>query len=129
MMDHAERVLQRRNTRALIDADPVDVEIFRSTTTETAGGGTRKSTPSGLGRKQRFRLAPASMFTNLTQMMAAQIEGMVPRQEWVILGRHDADIRKDDLLQINGVPYKVFFVDPKREYQTLARVHQEGKVA
>lgn len=125
VMDSTERIMARRNTTEFIRADAISVKLIRSTRVASGAGGTVSGSTIELD-PQFFRLVPAqsSVFKAITE----KIEGPIPQEEWLIVGRYNADIQKDDEFTNEGRRYQVKTLSTDRGYRTAAGVVDRGAV-
>lgn len=94
--------VQRKNTEAFINADPIVVSLVPRVKTKTAGGGKKmeKGTPKSA---QKFRLIPQGD----VQPSVQTPDGIQLTPTFVLLGKFDADIDRWDTFQLNGHDYQV----------------------
>lgn len=111
MMDKKALPLLRKNLDAFIRADPVTITLIRSQKLKSAAGGYTKGLPQDI-TPQQFRLVTFQRrlysFTN-----TGQVSGYVPVLKYVLIGRYNCDIQRDDEFYLNGNHYKVSSIEPK----------------
>lgn len=112
----AELAVQRRNTRAFIAADAVEVELSRATRTPDGAGGFETGTPTLLA-PQRFRLLPQE--DGATARTTAEGETATP--EYILMGDADVDVARWDTFTLAGRRYQVLYID-NRQYEIKAEV-------
>lgn len=123
-MTEAQRLLvRRRQIRAFVDQEPLQVVIQRRAQIETPGGGKRLQNLAPLPA-QRARLVPAGSIHAET---ALTDEGSVERADYVLVfDRPNADVQKKDELVANGQRYEVVSVDLTHAHKSLAGVVGRG---
>lgn len=112
MLDRAGLRVLRLNLDAFITSDPITITLTRLTRVKTANGGFKKEAPAFIG-PQTFRLTPfkrrLSNFTTNTQ------DGDIPRIEYIMTGRWDADIERWDEFTYNGDQFMVVSIERKSD--------------
>lgn len=103
------RVL-RRNLEQFIRDDPIEVTLTRTTKVLTANGGVKDGVTSSTS-PQTFRLVPfkrrLSDFTTNTQ------DGAIPKTDFVLIARWDADIQRWDKFTYMDDNYIVVSIETK----------------
>lgn len=100
------------------------ISLTRSTPkVKTAAGGKVKGVPENLD-PQLFRVT--SMKRRVTQSQSNIVEGSVTVSSYVLVGRWDADVQKNDVFVLDSGRYKVESVEPGRAYRTLAILEYSG---
>lgn len=112
MLDLKAMPTLRQNLKEFINADPIDIVLTRPTLTATAAGGFIRGEPTVLTR-QRFRLVPFKRRLSSTQSTTQM--GNVSVLEYVLVGRWNANIRRDDEFTMNGDNYRVVSIEPKAD--------------
>lgn len=112
----AELAVQRRNTRAFIAADAVEVELSRTTRTDDGAGGFEQGSVTLLG-PQTFRLLPQE--DGATARTTAEGETATP--EYILMGDSDVDVERWDTFTLAGRRYQVVYID-NRQYEIKAEV-------
>lgn len=102
-----EITYQRRNTKAFIDADPIQVTLTETPRTETADGGWRKGAPVARDL-QTFRLIPQSDIMPQVQTP----DGIALTPGYVLLGEHSCIMERWDTFELNGLKFMI--VSPVR---------------
>ena len=126
MSTRVEVLVQRRQTVAYLAAPEArEIVLTRPTPkVRTAGGGRTKGTPLDLA-PQTFRVVPIKR--RVTPSQSNIVEGTVTVNQYVLVGRWDADVKKDDEFELDGGRYKVDSVEPGRQYRTLAILTFRGQ--
>lgn len=123
-MRHSELVISRRNSKAFIDAESVDISFERrATDNQTVSGGRSPAVQVTLPA-QRMRLVSVSMVPNFVREEAA---GRVFDESWILVGAPDADVASDDEFEAYGDWWVVEAVDVVRNVHTLAGVSRKGR--
>lgn len=118
-MRATELALQRKNTKAFIDADPVSIRLQRAERIPTPDGGHRKNADAPPLDPQTFRLIPVS-----DQMPTIQTpDGFSRTPTYVLLGEHDADMEIWDKFELNGHKYQI--ASPVRPVHTTDSIYQK----
>jgi hypothetical protein len=104
-------------TLAEINAAPIDMRLNRVTWISDSSGGSKPGPPSTLTSQRVTLIAP-------TQQLPERrtIAGITVVPEYLLKGKHDADIQRGDWYFVDGVKYEIVFVYPDRRYQTKAEV-------
>jgi hypothetical protein len=125
-----EMKIQRRNTRAFILADPVQIALIPRTKTRLASGGT--GMVDGPARPlQLFRLIPVSHTErprDATTTAASAGTGKQHRNDFTLLGEFDAMVAEDDYWQDEmGEKWIVDSIVPFNGYEVKAMISAFGK--
>lgn len=112
----AELAVQRKQTRAFIAADAVEVELTRRTRTDDGAGGVEVGNATLLG-PQRFRLIPQE--DGATARVTAEGETATP--EYILMGDSDVDVARWDEFVLGERRYQVVYID-NRGYEIKAEV-------
>lgn len=122
-MSDAERIVQTRNTREFIKADPLIVRFTRRTMVPNMRGGMQQSaeffTPL-----QTIRFVPSSpkkRRSGLTETTVGRLEVNHDR----VIALPDADIRAGDEFTREGVVYEITRLT-SRNYELVAEADQKG---
>lgn len=126
--NRVETLVQRRQTAAYLAAEPQRIALERPTpAVKTPSGGKAKVPPTKLP-DQTFRLVPFKRRVTHTQSNIT--EGTVTVTSYVLVGRWDADVQRDDEFVVDEGGrlhrYKVEAVEPGRSFRTLADVTYRG---
>lgn len=129
MLDLKALPLLRKNLDEFIKADPVTIVLTRRDPQRTASGGWTQGPPRDLP-SQQFRTVPFKR--RLSNTRAQTADGDVISEDWVLVGRINVDIRRDDTFYLNGDKYKVTNVEPKtndrsKTDRVVAEVLMQGK--
>jgi hypothetical protein len=122
-MDPIELKMNRLNTKAFIDAKPVQLVLQRADDQRTASGGRTKGQFKDVP-EQTFRIieqgAPsAPQIINLTDGTAREVN-------FWLLGMHDADMQKGDSWRENGRDWIVGDIIRDNGYETRGLVTENG---
>ena len=122
MTNAAELVLQRRQTMAMIGAAPLTVKLRRRTLTRNDRGGLDDGGVIELP-EQTFRILHAPPRRRRLENNPPD-ESIVeyPYAKDYLMGRWDADIKKDDEFDAEGVIHKVTYVFIYRDYEIIANI-------
>ena len=125
-MDFAELIMRRKNVTEFIRADSVDIEISRTSKPERTASGGKKPGETKKLPKQTIRIVQ-----NVRRFTAGLVNaeaGDIPNGVYVIIGRHNADIQRDDTFEAGGEKYIVMGISQlrKNEY-TLGTLDFYGK--
>jgi hypothetical protein len=100
-MNSAELRANRRNTKAFIAADPVELVLYRQEIKRTSGGNLAKVGEPVPLAPQTFRMLPQGS----AQADVRNTSGKLAPQTYVLMGEWDADMARDDTFTHNGVDY------------------------
>lgn len=119
----AERVMQRRNTRAFIAADPTDITLIRQALVKNDRGG---YDPTGVPDEIQARVHLSKSGPTGGEERQKDSGRNIFLKD-LLVGLPDLDIQTNDYFEDNGVTYEVGFVSPDRSYETRATlVLREG---
>ena len=120
-MDSLELKVNRKNTEAFISERPETITITRggSRTSDGAGGWT--TTPGAPIQPQTFRLIIQG-----GNVASRNIDGEEIKPAYVMVGRHDADLKTGDMFVKDGRNYDVVYVRDNRDYEVWAEVVYRG---
>lgn len=119
----SELEINRLNTKAFIDADPVSLVLSHREKEDTPTGGFKFGDPV-LRDAQTFRLIPQSDIMPQVQTP----DGTTLTPTYVLLGTHDAQMSRWDTFSLNGIDFVI--VSPIRPDYTLENVYErKGDVA
>jgi len=118
-----ERVMGRRQIEALILADPIDIVLIRREKIPAPGGGWRWG-PSTPLDPQQVTLIPFKR--RMTEFLVNTEMGEVPDLPYVLVGRWNLDIERDDTFTYNGDQFEVKTIDIKEEIRIAAQVDYYG---
>lgn len=122
-MNTVERVMARRQVNAEIRTDPVEVSMIRRTKVEVPGGGWRWSAPTPQP-KIEVLIMPAKR--RMSDMQVNTEMGDIVDYPFILLARHDADIRRDDEFVWEGDRFEVMQIHIKEEVSVTAMVDYYG---
>ena len=117
-----ELAQQRRMTLAEIAAAPMTIAFQRQTWVPDDSGGQKQGAVLSLVVQRLTAIQP-------TQQLPERrtLAGITVQPEFMIKGRHDADIQRGDWYHLEGVRYEVVYIHPDRRYQTKAEVVHLGQ--
>ena len=113
--------IQRRLTGAFVSADEVQLVLTRRTRVSDGAGGYTWSDLSLAA--QGMRLIPQQDTARETQTA----DGKMVKPTYVLLGRHTADMQRDDAFTWQGSRYKLGDVEHK-QYEVKGEVIYVGRV-
>lgn len=113
--------MQRRNTVAFIEADPIDLVLTPHTAEDTPSGGFRL-TASEPRTAETLRLIPAN--DRMPEVRSSA--GRVVRPEYTLMGVHSSPMSQWDTFTYRGVVYEV--ASPVRPVHTDSAYERKGDV-
>lgn len=116
----AELKAQRRNSIAFIEADAVWVDLLRAERTDDGAGGFLVGEALPVGA-QRLRLLPQE--DGATARTTAEGETATP--EYMLMGPWNANMKRYDEFELNGVRYQIVYIDD-RQYELKGEVVRLG---
>lgn len=119
-----ERVAGRRQINQLINDDPIMVVFRRREKIDTHGGGWKWGPEVSLP-PQEVALIPFKR--RMTEFLVNTELGNVPDLPYVLLGRWNLNIQKDDWFTYGGDKLQVQTIDLDREIRIAAHVDFFGK--
>lgn len=119
MRSDMELVVQKRNTRAFIEVDPVDVVLTRFSRVPNGAGGYRLSGPVERA-SQRFRLVLQANRGDTGERLL--LDGTANQVTHDLIGMPDADIAPGDKFVYDSRSYEVVEVFRVGGYEVKARV-------
>lgn len=126
MTTWSETSIHRRQIEAFIRAEPITVVLLRPQFAETAAGGKVAATDLPLP-PQLFRRTPFKR--RLVNDWALSYQGEeVKTADWVLHGKHDADIQVDDYFDDRDHRYTVIWVNDHNLYRTAAGLKVRGRL-
>lgn len=124
VMHGVELIMSRRQIQAMIDADPIEVILWRRTKEKTAANGWKWTDPQPLPA-QKVRITPFKR--RLTDILTNTELGEVVNAPYVLLGRHDADVKREDVFEWAGRKFVIDSFDiAEPEVKTAALVQFHG---
>lgn len=122
----SETKMHRRQIEAFIRAERIQVALLRPQFVETTAGGKVAATDLTLPL-QMFRRTPFKR--RLVNDWALSYRGEeVKVADWVLHGKHDADVQVDDYFEDRQHRYTVIWVNDHRLYRTAAGLKVRGKI-
>lgn len=104
-----ELVMSRRQIDAMIKADPILVTFRRKSKINTPDGGWVWGSPTPLPTPQEVRLIPFKR--RMTEFLVNTELGDLPDLPYVLLGRYNLNIQKDDLFTYENQEFEVKTLD------------------
>lgn len=124
VMSQVERVMERRQIDAMINADPIMVTFRRRDKVEIHGGGWRFGAENPLP-PQEITLIPFKR--RMVEFLVNTELGDVPDLPYVLLGRWNLDIQQKDWFLYGGDKFEVQTVDLKQEIRIAAQIDYFGE--
>lgn len=103
-----ELKVMRRIVGSFIAADEIDIVLTRPVKVQGTSGGWTEGTPTVLDA-QKFRVVPFKR--RLVHQEANTQDGAIPLVPYVLVGRPDVDVQRDDEFTWNGKDCKVVGVE------------------
>lgn len=122
MTRSAELVLQRRQTMAMIAAAPLTITIRRQLYTRNERGGLDDGSVVKLPEQTVRILHAPPRRRRLENNPPDESLAEYPYAKDYLLCRWDADIKKDDVFDAEGVTHKVTYVFISRDYEVTANI-------
>lgn len=126
-MDKTELIMRRKNVRAFIDADPVQISIIRKpdpVKNPLTGGYVKQSDVPPLDPQT------ARIIQNVRRYTAGIVNseaGDIPHTEYRLLGMHTLDLERDDEFKWLGENYKVVGIHKARTESVYAAIELLGE--
>lgn len=124
VMSHTERIMARRQVRAEIKTDPVEILPVRRTKVSDGAGGWRWGPEAPIEEAQEVLIAPAKR--RLSDFLVNTELGPVVDYPFILLGYHDADILPDDTFTWAGDTFQVKSIHIKTEVSKVAQIDYFG---
>jgi hypothetical protein len=121
MVTQVERVMGRRQVDAEINSDPIIIFPERRTKIEDGAGGWTWSTWTPV-TEQGFEVAITTAKRRLSDMIVGTELGDVVRAPYIVIARHDVDLRRDDQFDWNGDRFYVCGIQIKTDVQITAQI-------
>lgn len=123
-MDRSELIMRRKNVAEFILSDPRKIEITRREgPTKSAAGGTL---PGALVTLPAQTVRVVQNVRRYTAGIVNAEAGDIPDGLYVLIGRHNVNLKKDDVFVIRGEKYRVLGLFGLREESTLATLDFDG---
>jgi hypothetical protein len=124
---HTELVMQRRQTRAMIECDPSNILLHREENHRNNLTGGTHTIPVDLPEQKGRMLY--GYIGRRGRMNEPENETLmrVPYAKDTLLMRHDADVERGDDFVLDGVTYRVSYIYENREYETLCNLENTGE--
>lgn len=120
MIAAGELEIQRKLTKAFVEADVLSLTFSRAVKTPNGAGG--QTTTRVAVAAQAFRMNPLQDAT-ASRLTA---DGKQVSPQYMLVGEYDRDVRRGDQFTIGGRRYEVVFVIENRQYQVKAEVYYLG---
>lgn len=120
-MDAFELKVNRKQTAAFIAEDPVRLTLTHPATRTPDGAGGYTTTPGGPADPQDFRLIIQG-----GNVASRNIDGAQIKPAYVMIGKHDADVKIGDTFTFNNRNYEIKYVRENRDYETWSEVVYTG---
>lgn len=117
MVPHLRKVMQ-----AFIDSDSRSIQLQRPVFERTPTGGFKRAAWE-VQPAQNFRLVPYKR--RLTDLVHNTANGETPYLKYVLVGRWDADVQRNDEFDMDGAFYRVQGLEP----HTAVEEYTDRKVA
>lgn len=105
MMSHAELVMRRRNVRAFIKADSIDITLMRHLPpTPSPAGGLVASAPEPLDPQEARIVLNKRRYTNGLVNSEA---GEIPHTDYLLIMEYNKDVEVNDEFEYHSDHYKV----------------------
>lgn len=122
-VSNVERIMARRQINRMIEDDRVTVTFTRRERLSAPGGGWRWGNPRTLD-PQEAGLIPFKR--RMSDFVINTELGQVIDGAYVLLGRHDFDVKREDTFELNGERFRVKQVDVKTEIRVSAIIDYDG---
>lgn len=118
-----ERMMERRQVDALINADPTQIVLKRKTKVSAPGGGWRWGPEIELP-PQEVTLMP--FVRRMTDFIINTELGQIPNLAYILVGRHYLDIERLDTFHYQGDLFEVKELDFKQDVRIAAQIIYYG---
>lgn len=125
MVTQTERVVGRRVVNAEIKADPITIIPERRVKIDDGAGGWKWSDWVPV-EEEGYEVTITTAKRRLADMIAGTELGNVVRAPYVVIARHDTDLRRGDRFTWNGDMFEVQAVQIKTEVEVIAQVDYFG---
>lgn len=123
VLSSTARVMERRQIKAIIEEDPVDL-IFRRAPLVRQADNSYAEGPEVSLEPQRVTLIPFKR--RMTEFLVNTELGNVPDLPYVMVGEHDLNVRRGDRFTFQGDEFEVQTLDIKKEVRVAAHVDYFG---
>lgn len=121
----SELALQRRLTKAFIEADAQEVVLLRSAVAADGEGGEVRGVPTPLA-PQTMRIIPLQDGASAGNTTRLTADGEAVRPSYMLMGTYDADMQRHDTYSTADGRYEVVFVNANRQYEVKGEVAYLG---
>lgn len=119
-----ERIMARRQIKAIIDSDPVDVMFTRVSMIPDGAGGYKRGTPTPIAA-QTVTIIPFKR--RFSEMMINTELGDVTEYPYTIVGMPGLDVQRGDIFTWAGDQYEVHQIDPMhQDVRVVAQIDYSG---
>lgn len=118
-----EERIQRNLLKEFIASEPSQVVFNRPVIIETDAGGKKQGPPTILPA-QTVRLVP--FVRRLSKMTRDTPDGNIINLQYVVVGRHDLDVKMADFFVHEDGIYDVVSIEPNRRFRTAVNVTYRG---
>lgn len=115
--------MQRRQTKAFINAAPSTVILSRAGFTSNGAGGRIQGAPSPLPSQTVRLLIPSA---NYGQGERQLLDGQVVQVDYIMLCEWDADVERGDWFYKDGEKFEVVSVRTVGDYEKKAEITNRG---
>lgn len=122
-MNRAELIFRRRNVRAFIKADPVQVSFVRKVKVKTSSGGWTWEELPPLAPQEGRIVDSKRRYANVQVNTEA---GNIDLWPYILLGYHDMDIQENDVFKVDENVYQVKSVKADNQERVVAAVDYYG---
>jgi hypothetical protein len=124
-MTGSELELQRKNTKAFIDANPTTVVLTPRVRQRRASGGWSWA-PQPPRSPQILRLIPAAVGQLAATDLAISTTGGVERRiDYEVLGEWNSSMFPGDVFTVDGDPYEIISMYPNNGYEIRATASRQ----
>lgn len=122
-MRRTELIMARRQINALIQSDPTQIVLTRTTMVADGAGGFKKG-PQVVLDPQTITIVPFKR--RMSEMLINTELGDVVEYPYIVLGYPTLDIQREDTFTWNGDSFSVHAVDIKQDVRVSAAVDYTG---
>lgn len=114
MLSNIELSIHRKGTERFIDADPTEVTL--TPTTEVWSGGSKTYGSETPRQPQNFKV----IWSGSQDGIVVKSEGTTRRFDFILVGKHDAEVAIGDFWKVGNQHYQVEWVAPANGYEVKA---------
>ena len=123
-LSRLELLMARRQIEAMILADPEMIPFQRTTLVKQGDNSWVETGPTPI-KPQQVCFIPFKR--RLVEGIEGSEFGEIPNQPWVLLGRWNLDIERNDSFTWQGDEYNVVELDIKKQIHKIAHIDFKGK--